>query len=308
MKRFILRKTPYTQPIFKPSKNFRKYRYAIIDPVTQAILNVHDSNKDYVAAFVIQVPDGPTITPFYFERYSGIGKSYSSEWKEQGVNGIAYLERAGADLDDAAAQVPQGFREGHVNLLAEFERYERRLMGSNDPAPVDEVIALRDGYYARVDGDLYGPWTMKAYAEAGLKTEQRRAKARKDFGPLCTNCHRSCVPVEGTICDACEYMNIPVKSMVEEYDLSEQYQQQFIEIVNVLYDPVLGSSARFYVKAYPKLSSMFTFLTAPQYGRPAGTGYFYFSRLTDRGLKLLAELSAARPNDPIMDEICGRVG
>lgn len=44
---------------------------------------------------------------------------------------------------------------------------------------MNQVIALRDGFYAMVDGKLYGPWPMKEYAEAGLATEIRRSEKRR---------------------------------------------------------------------------------------------------------------------------------
>jgi hypothetical protein len=40
---------------------------------------------------------------------------------------------------------------------------------------MDQVIAMRDGFYAVVNGKLFGPWEMKEYAEAGLQTEIRRS-------------------------------------------------------------------------------------------------------------------------------------
>lgn len=42
----------------------------------------------------------------------------------------------------------------------------------------NQVIALNDGFYASVDGHLYGPWACKEYAQAGLETEERRAAKR----------------------------------------------------------------------------------------------------------------------------------
>ncbi len=44
----------------------------------------------------------------------------------------------------------------------------------------DQVIFLKDGFYAFVEGKLHGPWPMKEYALAGLATEQRRAQKRKE--------------------------------------------------------------------------------------------------------------------------------
>lgn len=41
----------------------------------------------------------------------------------------------------------------------------------------DEVIAMKDGFYAMVAGKLHGPWLMREYAEAGLQVEQRRIKS-----------------------------------------------------------------------------------------------------------------------------------
>jgi len=43
----------------------------------------------------------------------------------------------------------------------------------------DQVIALRDGFYAIVNGKHYGPWPLLEYARAGLQVEQRRAAARE---------------------------------------------------------------------------------------------------------------------------------
>ena len=42
----------------------------------------------------------------------------------------------------------------------------------------DAVLAFPDGYFAFVNGHLYGPWNCKEYAQAGLQTEQRRAQRR----------------------------------------------------------------------------------------------------------------------------------
>lgn len=43
----------------------------------------------------------------------------------------------------------------------------------------NQVVALRDGFYAVVDDKLYGPWAVRGYAEAGLAVEVRRAEQRK---------------------------------------------------------------------------------------------------------------------------------
>lgn len=44
--------------------------------------------------------------------------------------------------------------------------------------PKNQIIALKDGFYASVNGHLYGPWVCKEYAQAGLETEERRAAKR----------------------------------------------------------------------------------------------------------------------------------
>lgn len=44
----------------------------------------------------------------------------------------------------------------------------------------DGIVPMPDGFYARVDGKLHGPWQIRGYAVAGLATEQARAKARKE--------------------------------------------------------------------------------------------------------------------------------
>lgn len=51
---------------------------------------------------------------------------------------------------------------------------------TQQPQVPPQVIALHDGYYASVDGRLFGPWACKEYAQAGLATEVRRAKHRAD--------------------------------------------------------------------------------------------------------------------------------
>jgi hypothetical protein len=42
----------------------------------------------------------------------------------------------------------------------------------------NQVIALRDGFYALVNGRLFGPWRMREYALAGLQVEQRRRQPK----------------------------------------------------------------------------------------------------------------------------------
>jgi hypothetical protein len=44
----------------------------------------------------------------------------------------------------------------------------------------DQVFALHDGFYCIVDGHTYGPWPMVEYARAGLETEKRRARRRRE--------------------------------------------------------------------------------------------------------------------------------
>lgn len=46
------------------------------------------------------------------------------------------------------------------------------------PKVPPQVIALHGGYYASVDGRLFGPWACKEYAQAGLAIEIRRADKR----------------------------------------------------------------------------------------------------------------------------------
>lgn len=43
----------------------------------------------------------------------------------------------------------------------------------------DQVIALRDGFYAVVNGKSHGPWPMKEYAQAGLATEIKRSERKR---------------------------------------------------------------------------------------------------------------------------------
>jgi hypothetical protein len=47
------------------------------------------------------------------------------------------------------------------------------------PPPADRIFALRDGFYALVEGRVFGPWANAGAAQAGLETEQRRAAARR---------------------------------------------------------------------------------------------------------------------------------
>lgn len=42
----------------------------------------------------------------------------------------------------------------------------------------DQVFRLREGWFAIVRGQSFGPWPMRGYALAGLQTEQRRAERR----------------------------------------------------------------------------------------------------------------------------------
>ncbi len=48
--------------------------------------------------------------------------------------------------------------------------------------PNPQVIALHDGFYAFVEGHLFGPWFCKEYAAAGLQTEIRRAALKPQRG------------------------------------------------------------------------------------------------------------------------------
>jgi hypothetical protein len=50
---------------------------------------------------------------------------------------------------------------------------------SKDRVIVDQVFALKDGFYCIVDGEIYGTWETRAIAEAGMQVEQRRTEARK---------------------------------------------------------------------------------------------------------------------------------
>lgn len=43
----------------------------------------------------------------------------------------------------------------------------------------DHVYRLPEGWFCLVDGRQFGPWLLKGYAEAGIKTEQRRAEKRR---------------------------------------------------------------------------------------------------------------------------------
>ena len=44
---------------------------------------------------------------------------------------------------------------------------------------INQVVRLHDGFYAMVEGKLFGPWEFKGYAQAGLATELRRFATRK---------------------------------------------------------------------------------------------------------------------------------
>ena len=49
-----------------------------------------------------------------------------------------------------------------------------------DGKVADCVFRDRDGWHCVVDGEVYGIWPCREYAIAGMKTEQRRAKAREE--------------------------------------------------------------------------------------------------------------------------------
>lgn len=41
------------------------------------------------------------------------------------------------------------------------------------------VIALKSGFYATLNGRLYGPWTCPEFAQMGLETQLRLAVTRE---------------------------------------------------------------------------------------------------------------------------------
>jgi len=114
--------------------------------------------------------------------------------------GGSYLPRSISDTFTDAASIAAWLEaHGHpVRATTEAMSYHRALTWSGfhvyrngwvaqigDPvAPgmdgvADQVVRLRDGFYAIVDGKLHGTWDDKATAEVGLLVEQRRAAARR---------------------------------------------------------------------------------------------------------------------------------
>ena len=43
---------------------------------------------------------------------------------------------------------------------------------------MDRIIEKPEGFYASVNGQLFGAWRSKGEAQAGMATEQHRAKER----------------------------------------------------------------------------------------------------------------------------------
>jgi hypothetical protein len=122
------------------------------------------------------------VAPPVFPRYEG-RRSYPAN----PATDAERFERVCREADAEAKKTGMNivvFKNREDNYFTWEEAY---ISGANDikalytarATPKDEVIALRDGFYARVNGKLYGPWKMKEYAEAGLQTEQKR-QAKKE--------------------------------------------------------------------------------------------------------------------------------
>lgn len=47
----------------------------------------------------------------------------------------------------------------------------------------DHVFKAKDGWLCIVNGKVYGVWSCKEYAEAGMQVEQRRAASRQSKQP-----------------------------------------------------------------------------------------------------------------------------
>jgi hypothetical protein len=55
------------------------------------------------------------------------------------------------------------------------EAETNRILDASLP---DQVFQMRDGWYCRVAGRVYGEWACREYAVAGMQVEQHRALSR----------------------------------------------------------------------------------------------------------------------------------